>query len=411
MIAGIALLLAAAAAAQPTDETFTVGRTEFDGPCHVTVEGKPNADPPATCAAAIAAAPTAKQKAILYFAWAYSLNEVDATLQALPNLDQAVALAPNFGNARHERSYTLNDLGLYARALVDSDRDVAISSQSPGSYQERGFARRRLADFAGSLADALKAIELGGTSYNLEIEVVRNLMWLGRYDEAAKRLAGLPDGKDQDLRADLKRRLDYRPDGAAAARCDMKKMVDDRAVAQKLVDDCTWAFDHEKGRAKQADYLTVRSVMSVTALQDRDSNVSDLLIASALDPANPERHINYGNALIGVRHSWAARNEFEIALSASNLGNRDKALALAGRGRARLNLGELAGAKSDVKASFQIEPSYANAWLAGDVAFADGNKEAAKKFWLLAYRMGPPDDSLRESLKSVGVDDPAKEAR
>lgn len=410
----IGVLLSLAIAAVPpttTDEAFSLRPSEVSGPCYVKIQGKAIEEPPPPCAAAIAAARTPKEKAILYFEWAYSLNEADSAIQALPNLDKAVALAPNFANARHERGYTLSDLGFYERALIDLDRQIELEPQSADAYSERAFSRHPLADFEGALADRLKVIELAGSNHDREVAVARELMWLGRYDEAYKRLSDLSYTGDQELLADIDRRREFKPDGGEAKRCALAQSVDNPAAAEKMVDDCSWAFDHEKDPAKRADYLTVRRVASVVAKQDRETNFIDLQIAAALDPTNPERHINLGNYLVDVRHSWAARNEFEIALANPKLSRRDRMMALAGRGRARANLGDIAGAMSDAKASYEIEPGMANIWLAGDLAYHDGNKEAAKRFWLMIYRMGIRDDSLIKSLKSVGVEDPEKEPR
>src|SRR5438045_1304883 len=161
MMIGVLVVLAAVGGPAITTEAFTLHGLE--APCHVKIAGKAGENPPADCAAAIAAAATPKEKAIQYFAWAYSLNEAGAALQALPNLDKALALAPNFSNARHERSYTLNDLGYFDRALIDSNRDIELTPNAPDAYKERAFARHRLADFEGSLADRLKVVELGGS--------------------------------------------------------------------------------------------------------------------------------------------------------------------------------------------------------------------------------------------------------
>lgn len=412
MIVAMIAILAAAANPPSTDEKFSVGQQELEGPCGLKPEGEPSDKPSAACASAIAAAATAKEKAILYFAWAYSLNEADAALEALANLDKALALAPNFTNALHERSYSLNDLGYYDRALIDSNRDVELSPQSADAYRERAYARHRLADFEGAVADRRKVLEIAGDDRDSEIGLVQELMWVGAYDETSRRLAALqPGDDDKELRAELERRLQLKPDGGEAMRCDLRRSIDDRATARKIVDDCSWAFDHETSPAKRATFLTVRRVASVVALQDRDAGVSDLAIAVALDPDNPERRINYGNALIGVGHSWAARNEFEAALAAPGLTNRDKGYALAGRGRARAILGDLAGAFGDAKESFEIEPSEANMQLLGDLAFQKGDREGAKAFWMGAYHLGARDDSLLTSLKSVGVEDPQKEPR
>ncbi|HEX6740229.1 MAG TPA: hypothetical protein VF079_00340 [Sphingomicrobium sp.] len=405
-------LAAAASTPAPTDEIFHVGPPKLAGPCYGKIEGKPSESPPASCAAAISAATTAKDKAILYFAWAYSLNEADAALQALPNLDKALALAPNFTNARHERSYTLSDLGFYERALVDSDRDVALSPDRADSYRERAFARHRLADLAGALADRMKVIDLEGANHDNQMGLVEELIWLGRYDEAAKRLAALPESDgDKELRADLDHRRQFKPDGKEADRCALKESVDNRTAAQKMVDDCTWAFDHATDRVKRADYLTTRAVNYVIAFQTRDNMAADLQIAVGLDPKNPDRHTNLGFAFLSARHSWAARNEFDTALAAPGLSPRSKAIALAGRGQARANLGDDAGAFADGKASYEIQPMEPNVTLLGNLLFAKGDKEGAKKLWMAAYHLGGRDDSLMQSLKSVGVEDPEKEPR
>jgi tetratricopeptide (TPR) repeat protein len=373
------------------------------------IKRPPPATMPEACSTAISQAATAREKAVLYFAWAYSLNEAGAAVEALPNLDKAIELAPNFINAVHERSYTLNDLGFYKRALTDSDRDVALQPQVADAYRERAFARHRFADFEGSLSDRLKVAELEGAGHDVQMGIIEELTWLGRYDEALQRFAALPQSdRDREIGSDLRRRSAFKADGGEAKRCVIQN-VSDPAIAGKLFDDCTWAFDHEKDPGNRAGYLTTRATMAAVTRQQADPDLDDLQIAVALDPENSQRHINYGFALVSAKRSWAARNEFEIALAAPALSQRDKAWALAGRGRARANLGDLAGAMSDAKASFEIEPSEANVWLAGDLAFQNGDHAAAKKFWMAAYSLGARDSSLLEKLKSVGVENPDKE--
>jgi tetratricopeptide (TPR) repeat protein len=412
MIVMAIALFAGPVAPAATDEKFTVGAAEMNNPCHVKIEGKPSENPPVDCATAISAAKTARERSILYFAWAYSLNEANAALQALPNLDKAVALAPNFTNARHERGYTLGDLGYYERALVDSNRHVELTSNFAPAYAERAFARHRLADFEGALADRLKAIELGNPDQDSAIGVVEELMWLGRYEEASKRLAMLPvRDEEKTIRSELAQRMEYKSDGSEAKRCEMDQSLDDPSRAQGLIDDCTWAFDHEPDPAKRAEFLTVRGTVKVVALQQANASLADLQIAVALDPKTARHHINYGFALANARHSWAARNQFDIALATSNLPKKEKAMALAGRGQANANLGEMKAARNDTKTSLEIQPMEPNLWLAADLAFADGDKESAKKLWLAAYRMGARSDALLASLKSVGVDDPEKEPK
>ena len=343
----VLMMVAALAGPTPTNEMFRASNDEVEGPCHLKIEGKASEAPPPACAAAIAAATSAKSQAILYFAWAYSLNEKQAGIEALPNLDKALALAPNFLSAVHERGYTLNDLGFYNRGLADLDREVQLSPEASTAYSERAFSRHFLADFEGALADRLKVIALLGTHPDREGGAADEEVWLGRYAAARDRLEGLPASDERNaLRTMIDRRLKYRPDGGEAKRCTLGNSSD-RPAASKMVDDCSWAFDHEKDRAKRADFLTVRAVMSVVAEQDRGANIDDLRIAVALDPANPQRHINYANALVDNRRSWAARNHYDLALATPGINTRDKAMALAGRSQARFNRGDTAGAKLD----------------------------------------------------------------
>ncbi len=407
----VMMMAAALAAPAPTNEIFKALADEVEGPCHINIEGKPTEAPPPACAAAIAAATTARKQAILYYAWAYSLNEKRAGIEALPSLDKAIALAPNFITAIHERGYTYNDLGFYDRGLADGNREIQLAPEHAAAYTERSFARHYLADFEGAMADRLKAIALLGTHPDRETGVAEELMWLGRYREAADRLEGLPPSEARAaFSATINRRLKYRPDGGEATRCTLGNSGD-RAAAQKMIDDCSWAFDHEKGSAKRADYLTVRAVMSVIAEQDRGASGDDFRIAVALDPRNPQRHINYGNALVDNRRSWAGRNAFDLALTLPGISKRDKAMALAGRSQANFNRGDHAAARKDAEESLRTEPSFAGALIAGDIAEHEGNKQAAKDFWMTAYRSGVRDDGLIKRLKSVGVTDPDKLAK
>lgn len=407
-----AILLGLAATPEPTTEVIRASGAEIQGPCHLSVSGKPSGEPPQSCANAIATASTARQQAIFYFAWAYSLNEVGAGKEALPWLDRAIELAPNFTNALHERAFTLGDLGFFRKALVDADKDVELSPENADAYVERSFSRHRLADFEGSLSDLRKAAELG----NLHVlDITSDLMWLGRYDEANRFLSVNRPAETNagfaELRDELDRRLAYRPDGKEHDRCRLDQSTGDRQTAQRIVSSCTWMFDRERDPLKKAELLTTRAAFASVARQDRKSGVADFQIAVALDPLNPDRHINYGYALVGINHSWAGRNALDDALSMNGLKPTSKALGLAGRAQANFNMGDLALEKLDAKASFEIEPSLANAQIIGDIFAAEGNKEAAKQAWMAAYHMGSRDDSLISSLKSVGVNDPEKEPK
>lgn len=403
------LLFGAMLASPATFEAFTFTKSETDSVCSITVGDHPRTEPPPACADAIEAARDAKAKAKLLYAWAFSLNEAGATRESLPWLDKAIALAPNFTNARHERAYTLNDLGFYERALVDADRNVALKPESGSAYSERAFARHRLGNFEGILADLRRADLLGEKQ---PANIVADLMWLGRYAEAAPLLAALrDDANSKKLRAQLERRIQFKPDGKEAERCELDDFDGDRAAAQRRVDDCSWAFDHETKAAKRADYLTVRAVVTSIAEHGDGPDVSDMQIAAGIAPEQPRHHMNYGSALVAARRSWAGREAYNRALGMANISKRDRGHSLAGRGRANFNLDDLDSALRDANESFALEPSAINTRLIGDIFDARGDKLAAKQSFMAAYRLGARDDGLIESLKKLGVADPAKEPK
>lgn len=239
-------------------------------------------------------------------------------------------------------------------------------------------------------------------------------MWLGRYDEAEADLKKIPpDQIDKDsarLLDELMVRQTYKVQGDPAARC-VLKALSNAAEALALIGDCTWAFDHERQPAKRAEYLTVRATARIVAESSARAGIPDEQMAVWIDPANPDRHTNYGFSLLGIRHSWAARNEFDKALAIPAIVGNSKAFALAGRAQANYNLGEKEKAFADAKASFEVKPNEAALILLGQLAFDRGDKAAAKAFWMGAWHLGARFDDLRQNLKSVGVGDPDKEPK
>lgn len=401
----LALLIAAAPLSTP--EIFTVAQSDVEGPCLRRIPKDAGTEPNPECAAIIERAGTAKEKAIFNFAWGWTLIESGKTLEALPWLDRAIDLAPNFTNARHERAYLLGDLGLYRKALIDADRNIELTPSSAAAYSERSFIRHRLTDFSGSLADLRKAEELGEV---LPYAIANDLMWLGRYDEALQTLRKAQSNDDvQQLRAELNRRIAFKPDGKEADRCRMEKAVGDQAEAQSIVDACTILFDRERDPANRAKLLVTRAVYSVVAKQDRRAAIDDFRTAIGLEPTNPDHWLNYGYALVGIGRSWAGRNALDEALKSSKLTDVGKGIALAGRGHANLNLRNFGAAKADAEASLALGVTSANSGLAGDIAHAEGRFADARSYWLTAYKLGSRDDSLIASLKSVGVSEPEKE--
>jgi tetratricopeptide (TPR) repeat protein len=410
---GAGATLAALIFAAPASAQFMAKAPELAGPCMTTAPTSGLSDPPADCARAIAEAPDKRRKAVLIFAWGYSLSDAGNTLGALPWLDQAIELAPDFGNARQERGYVLNALGEYQRAISDLDLAIKMLPDVPNFYQERAYARHGLAQFGLELADRDKVIEIAGPSPDHSVGRAEALMWLARYAEAEKELtqwrSGMLGGYGQKMLNEIRHRRAYKPMGDAAKQCTLQS-VDDKEAATGLHDACTWAFDHEKNPAKRADFMTVRGSAIQIAEGSAEAGVADFGMAAALDPKNARHHANFGSLLVSIHHSWAARNAFNRALALPGANKQIRALALGGRAQANYNLGDKDAAKADAQAAMALEPLPPAMDVLARLAFDQGDKATAKRLWLQMWRTGMRDSDLRDNLRSVGVLDPDKAA-
>lgn len=398
--------------AQQASAQMIIELEQAKGPCLVSAPDRGEASPPAACAAAIESTPDKRSKAVLYFAWAYSLNEAGNALAALTYLSKAIELAPDFANALHERSYTRGELGQYDLALQDSDAAVRLFPNNVNFRRERAFSLFHMARFEEALAERNRVIELEGATPDYLIGRAETLMWLGRYDEAEADLKGIPldrmDKSSTRLLDELIARRSYKVQGDPAARCTLKS-ISNKAQALALIGDCTWAFDHESKPAKRADYLEIRATARIVFESSTRAGIMDQQMALWIDPTNPDRHTNYGFNLLSLRRSWAARNSFDKALAIPGIADNSKAFALAGRGQANYNLGDKARALADAKASFEVKPNEAALLLLGLLARDRGDKAAAKAFWMAAWQRGVRDDDMRRNLQSVGIEDPDKE--
>jgi tetratricopeptide (TPR) repeat protein len=121
-------------------------------------------------------------------------------------------------------------------------------------------------------------------------------------------------------------------------------------------------------------------------------------------PDNPDRHANLGFVYLQNRHSWGALQEFDRSIEI-----RRTYLAFAGRAQAHYNLGQKNLALRDAQESLELQPNEPALWILGDLAKDENDHASAKRFWMRAYHLGSRDDHLIERLRSVGVQDPAKE--
>lgn len=391
-------LAASPAAAQDEECTYTVGKS---GSASIS-EG---------CEREMAAMSGDDERADYLFRLGYSMVENEASLGALTMLERAVALAPDNAKYWHELAFVQGDLGFYREALASIERAMALDPELKEAFSERAWLRENLGEFAGANDDYDNYFSGGGESPTARMSYARNLVWMGRIDEAEAKLdllagdARLADevAKQRNL---IERIRGYRPKGDEAARCEISTSLSDRALAEQMFDICTRAFLDSSDPEKRGDYLTVRATVRQVIEQSRAAGYDDLRIAAGIDPENGNRHVNTGFSLLQGRHSWAARNEFDKAIAMGLSSDLNTAIALAGRAQANFNLEDRDAAIADAKKSFEIEPNEAAAWVLGEIAFAEGDKNLARTLWMESYRLGSRDDGLIESLKSVGVDDP-----
>src|SRR5476651_346129 len=80
---------------------------------------------------------------------------------AIADLNQAIALAPDFAPAYQNRGNAWYARGNYGRALADYDTAIKLDPNSPSPYVNRATVRRDLGYTDGALQDYQKAITLG----------------------------------------------------------------------------------------------------------------------------------------------------------------------------------------------------------------------------------------------------------
>jgi tetratricopeptide (TPR) repeat protein len=367
------------------------------------------------CDAAIAAERDPKARSVLLLRRGYLKNGLARYLEALPDLDTAVALDPANANALHERAYAESSLMRYADALRDLDAQARLTPTSPDVYQERAFSRLHTADLQGALDDWSQVARLRPGATALQGRANAE-MWLGRFDKAAAdlktalglaRAAGDNDAVQAIQRAQAALALwqTTSPGPLPDLNCDA---ADRKGVFGQpgLIGDCTAAFLHARTGTQKATALTTRAAAWWFGQHDPLSGRPDQEMAVAVDPGNPSWRANLGFVYLRGRHSWEALQQFDRSIAL-----KPTFASLAGRAAARYNLGDQAGALADARSSNALRANDVALTVLGDVALsAQHRPQTARAYWLAAYRLGGRDDGLTARLRQVGVDAPEKVA-
>ncbi|MBL8536244.1 MAG: hypothetical protein JNM59_02440 [Hyphomonadaceae bacterium] len=350
-------------------------------------------------------------RATLLFLRAYAFNEAENFEAALADLDAALVLTPSNPLLLHERAYTLIELARYHEAEATLDAEARVQPDNPAVYQERALARFHQANLRGAFEDRDRVVGLAPGDSEALLARAKAALWLGRFDEArrdhaaALALSTTPSeaGMETD-EIDLWARST--PNGRPQELCQLERL-EGTSPPPYVIGDCTAWFLSAQTPAEQADALTTRSV-ALRLLRGSDgAGIEDLSVAAALDPDNWRMHFNLGQSYLEVRHSWAARLEFQRSLELER-----NSYGYAGRSIANFNLGDVEAATADALASLEIEPNFQAFIVLGDIAmYHQHDTNAARRHWLAAYRLGPRDDRLIARLREVGVLNPEELTR
>ncbi|NVB83049.1 MAG: hypothetical protein HOV81_32020 [Kofleriaceae bacterium] len=102
-------------------------------------------------------APLAADLAVLE---AQALNDLGRSDEALERVDAALRIAPNRGDAMHERGVALFDLSRFADAKVAFTKALVTQGNDAYTHQMLGLALEQLGEVAASEAELKKAVEL-----------------------------------------------------------------------------------------------------------------------------------------------------------------------------------------------------------------------------------------------------------
>ncbi|MFE6866229.1 tetratricopeptide repeat protein [Kitasatospora sp. NPDC057692] len=273
-------------------------------------------------------------------AWAlthrgYQYFVEDRDDDALADLDQAVAIAPDLPQALAYRGRVLNWHGHHGRALADFTAALALDPEYAWALSRRGEARQlaglaeeAMADFTAALAldpDDAWALGSRGQAHRLA----------GRLEEAIADLTAAILLDPEYAWALTQRGEAFRTAGRLA------EAVADFTAALALDPGDAWALSSRGQAYRQAGRL--------------DEAVADLTAALTLGPDNA-----WALAERGEAHRQAGRPEEAVSdFTASVALNPDNAWALGSRAQAHRQAGRLDEAVADFTAALALNPEYA----------------------------------------------------
>lgn len=333
--------------------------------------------------------------------------------EAMVDFDRALGMDTHSAFLRHERAFALNGLGQYQAALVELEAEEKLLPQSPRVPQERAFSYARMGELIESRRAWDRVVTLAPNDGRARLGRASAALWTGDFAQARADVAALQAKADPALAADLRlfaRRLSLvsaapsAPGKGRGVRDPQARCLTPDRTTTSLIADCTAAFLSAGSATDRAAALSARAAAWDT-VGDRGQAMEDTETAVAIDPANGRGQANLGFRLLAAGRAAESLARFNEAVRLD-----PSVFALAGRARARFELGDDLGAASDARASNDRQPNDLAFIVLGDQAYRADDAAQARTAWLTAYRLGYRGADLMERLNRAGVANPERDA-
>ena len=248
--------------------------------------------------------------------------------RAIEDFDKALALEPDNVQALIRRGDALSQLGETSRGLVDLDRAIALSPDYAQGYFYRGLIHSRRNELWSALADYNSAIQRRPPNSDVLVSRAAIYSTFGKFDLAIKDLdAALAINKNN-----------------AHAFFNRGYVRFAQGEYQKAIADYTSAIDLDPtfGNAYNNRCLTLTVIGQdlVRALADCDEGLK-------LAPLNLDVRDTRGFIYLKLGDPALAMNEYNAALER----DPNRAIALYGRGLAKIRTGDIKGGEGDQAAA------------------------------------------------------------
>ena len=339
---------------------------------------------------------------------------------AVADYSEAIALAPSYAQAYHNRGAAWLELGDAGAAEADLDKALALRPDWDLARFTRGRARAARGDQAGAVTDFTAALEAGPANALAWWRRGRALAAMGRTAAAeadltkAHQLA--PDTVEPlldrgRLRLDMGDAPAAARDFLAATRAAPREPLAwfDLALARQAMDDLAGA---ETAWTRTIGLSRAPEVFSVDLLSDahnnrgvvrdkagrRDEAVEDFTEAVRLTPGRALPYANRGRTLLALGRSGEAVADLSRAISMSP----PMAALHEERGRGYLALGKAAGAEEDFTAALGLDPEDTELrMLRGKARYMAARWQAADDD-LSAWLNGPsPHDAAARRIRGL----------